>query len=448
MLDSEKAALQAREAAVVVDDKVAGRLAMIATDEFRFTYRDVYVREKNPPISLTMPTSQMEYVSHILHPFFDNLLFEGEQLKKAERRYQLSRYSAVDRFKLLMVTGSHNVSTVSIQPIISGTPVDLTKDQPEALFPTQLINLESPFENYCEVCLDPVERKRNHSACKKLLWGTTSPVKLEAYQEDPVNIFKTHVPGQTFSGAQRKSLFSLKKNILTKTGLSTHILKPDGEFPEMPANEHLTMAIARKLGFNTPPIGLYHASEIGLVYVVKRFVDKNKYVAHEDFAQLSEEPAIYKDQATLEAVGKIISQYATSPRLELSDFFRRVLFCYLTGNGDMHLKNWSLSIYRPENLVKLSPVYDFLNVRASYPQEQVETILSMGGKRNNLNRKLFEKFADNLGLEDKFIGKTFKELTKWKNVSKQFTERSALSSERKKSYLAILESRYASLLEK
>lgn len=384
MLEIEKSALQTRKAAVVVQGNVAGYLEMIAADEFQFTYLDEYVEKGNPPISLTMPISKKKYFSETLHPFFNNLIFEGEQLRTAEKKYKLNRYSMVDRFKLLMVTGSHNLSNISVQPVVQGSHKDLTSSGVDDSFAKQFVVLESPFERHCEICLEAMKEGKTHSTCRRSLWDTTSSIKLEAYLEEPANIFKTNAVGQSVSGAQRKSLFCLKGDTLFKAGYSTHLLKPEGEFPEMPANEHLTMIAARKIGFNTPPVGLYNAAGIGLIYVVKRFVEGENFIVHEDFAQLSEDQPTHKDQGSLEEVANVISKFATSPKIELADFFRRVLFCYLTGNGDMHLKNWSLSSkYGREKLVKLSPVCDFLNVRASFPQEQVESILTLGGVKTD-----------------------------------------------------------------
>ncbi len=445
LLDIEIKALQTRKAAVIAYGDIAGYLQMIATDEYEFSYIDEYIKSGKAAISLTMPVTKKTYLSETLHPFFDNLLFEGEQLKEAERKYSLSRHSVVDRFKLLMVTGSHNLSEISVQPVIDGTPHDLALKRVEDDFAKQLIPLTSPFQTYCEICLEELDKGSSHEKCRLSLWGTRSSIKLRAYKDEPVNIFKTIVMGQSISGAQRKSLFSLAENTLEKSGLPTHLVKPDGEFPEMPANEHLTMVIAKKLGFNSPPVGIYHAEGIGLLYVVRRFSNSKNSLGIEDFAQLSQELSEYKDKGSLEGVAKIITKYASSPKLELADFFRRVLFCYLTGNGDMHLKNWSLSKDRQNKLVKLSPVYDLLNVRASFPQERVESILTLEGKQNQLDRKTFLSFASKLKLRPIYVEKTLNETKNWVDTIAFYCERSALTEERKNTYLAIVKERYTRL---
>lgn len=446
--DLEKQALEARSAQVLVGNDEAGILQMVASDEYIFTYSQSYLARQGRPISLAMPLQTQPYVSETLHPFFDNLLFEGEQLRLAEKRYGMSRRSYVDRFKLLMVSGYSNLSNISVIPIIGGRPRDLTDEVPfNTDSETKFIPLKSAYTNYCSICLKTID-STSHKSCRRSLWSTVSNIKLEGYKKDPINIFRTIVPGQSISGAQRKALFSLQKRVLFRKGNATHILKPSGDYPEMPANEHLTMTIAKELRFPAPSIGLYQADEIGLIYVIRRFEQGNKALFTEDMAQLSQELAEDKDYGSLEGVAEIIRKYTTSPKVELSDFFRRVVFCFLTGNGDMHLKNWSLSQDPNTNLIKLSPVYDLLNVRMSFPQEQVESILTVDDKQNDLTRSTFFKFGkDSLELPESYVNKVLSDTKNWLKTVNIYCERSALSPERKKTYMDIVEKRYSKLQE-
>lgn len=70
-----------------------------------------------------------------------------------------------------------------------------------------------------------------------------------------------------------------------------------------------------------------------------------------------------KCNGSYECVGKIIKQYATNAGLDVNKYFRLVLFSFLTGNNDMHLKNFSLM--HTDNGILLSPAYDLLNVNLS-----------------------------------------------------------------------------------
>lgn len=446
----EQRALAAFKAMVRVNQKDAGYLERIASDEYRFSYLDSYLQTEDPPVSLTLPKRKAPYISETLHPFFDNLLFEGEQLILVEKRFGLKHQSNDDRFKLLMITGQNTLGAVTVFPIIEGLPVDLSKNLSlKHDFKTQILELEAAYKNYCTICLKIESKGMKHAACLKSLWGSKKTVRIEVFQEEPQNTFQSIVLGQSISGVQRKALFGLNsENILKREGMPTHILKPDGYFPEMPANEHLTMSIAKQLKFNVAVSGLYRIEKVGLVYVTKRFdidTSGNKY-AIEDMAQLGEELAEDKDRASLNNVVEIINSYASSPILESAELFRRLLFCFLIANGDMHLKNWALCYRLPSGLTKLAPVYDFLNVRASYPQEQVESILPLNGKQNNLTRSDFEVFAkDTLKLNKNFIGKTMSELPHWMKVIEDFSGFSLLSDKMKIRYRALARERFERL---
>lgn len=428
------------KAEVYIESKKVGRLEKIATDEYVFTYYGDYLATKSAiPVSLTLPLRPEPYIAETLHPFFDNLIFEGYQLRLMEKKFGLSRMSAVDRFYLLLVTGEFSFSPVKVIPDPS-LPEDFGKTES---FPLEKIPLSSPYEGYCPICLE--ESDDAHPACKKHLWGTQGQIYIEAYREEPVNIFKTFVSGQSISGAQRKALFHLGKRTLTREGLPTHMLKPDGDFAEMPANEHLTMAAAKKAGFSVPEVGLYKASGIGLIYVIKGFNSRKSCPPGsitEDYNQLSEGLSEEKDKSTMEQVAEITNRYGSSSKLENIELFKRMLFCFLTGNGDMHLKNWSLTRNRENGLVKLSPVYDFLSVRTFYPQEKVESILSMGGETSGFSRTEFSLFGrEVLGITDSIVEKSLDNVLEWRNLVEGFVHRSLLSNSHRDRYLKILEDR-------
>jgi len=440
--------MKATKALVRFGDDDAGTLEMLASDQFRFTYLPTYIAAQPPkmPISLSMRVREEPYLCDTLHPFFDNLLFEGEQLRLLERKLHLNRQSRVDRFKMLMVSGQQTLSPVRILPYIEGIPLDPNTLGPnqELDAPSKQIPLLGAYTSSCPVCL--LENLgKIHKSCTLDLWGTTKPVSMQAFTQDPQNIFKVIHRGQSISGAQRKALFHLNRRaVLQRFGEPTHILKPDGDYPEMPANEHLTMAIAKHLKFKVPPAGLFKVDEIGLIYAIRRFDREPNLPCQpvEDMAQLATMLAEDKSEGTMDLVARLIKEHATSGTIEAAEFFRRLVFCFVTGNGDMHLKNWSLYREGSSGFVKLAPVYDFLNVRASFPQERVESILSLNGKQTDLSLADFTIFADSvLSLRPKVTEQIIGELPRWHGVIKEFAARSALSAERRGRYLAIVEER-------
>lgn len=442
--------LKATKALVRIQGRDAAYIEMIATDEFSFQYLSSYCEGEGSKValSLAVPVRSEPYVSSSLLPFFDNLLFEGEQLRLIEKQYSLTRQSVVDRFRLLMLMGQTTLSVVSVLPFVDGEIYEFSHELETLDAPRELYGVQAAYKDACPICL--LVSSKPHSSCVKALWGTTKEIQIEAFADEPQNIFKAIVLGQSLSGAQKKALFGLNRSgILRRSESPTHILKPEGEFEEMPANEHLTMAAARFLNFKVPASGLFRVEGIpGFLYVTRRF-DRGpagQVWAFEDMAQLSQELAEDKDRASMELVAETIEKFASSPAIEFADFFRRTLFCFLTGNGDMHLKNWGLLYDLNLSLRKLAPVYDYLNVRASFPQEQVEMILPIGGKSRQLTRDDFYKFGlDVLRLNRAYIDKTFQSLATWVDCLSEFAERSALSRGRKERYLRVVQERYARL---
>ncbi|MCA9781426.1 MAG: HipA domain-containing protein, partial [Candidatus Eremiobacteraeota bacterium] len=124
-----------------------------------------------------------------------------------------------------------------------------------------------------------------------------------------------------------------------------YILKPPHrDFPQVPENEALTMDLARRAGVETPPFGLVRNIDGTYTYFIQRFDRKGRKnkVATEDFAQLTSATRQTKYRSSLEKVAVVIETYCTFPTVEKLKLWRRVLVSYLTGNEDMHLKNYSL----------------------------------------------------------------------------------------------------------
>lgn len=166
-----------------------------------------------------------------------------------------------------------------------------------------------------------------------------------------------------------------------------YILKPQTlDYPEVPENEDVTMRMAARAGIETPLHGLLYTETLDLCYFIKRFdrVGRGKKVAVEDFAQLTGRSRDTKYDASMEQVGKVIDAFCTFPAVERVKLLRRTLFAYLTGNEDMHLKNFSL-ITRGE-IVQLSPAYDLLNSTLALPGATEELALPLRGKKSNLKR--------------------------------------------------------------
>jgi serine/threonine-protein kinase HipA len=241
---------------------------------------------------------------------------------------------------------------------------------------------------------------------------------------------------------------NIKKQIfeIVDTG-GQYIFKPQTvSFREVPENEDLTMRLAELINIEVPLHGLLHSKGGSLTYFIKRFdrIGRNKKVATEDFAQLSGQNRETKYNSSMEKVAAVIEEFCTFPAIEKVKLFNLTLFNYLTGNEDMHLKNFSL-IHRGIK-IELSPAYDLLNSTIIL-NSQEELALPLNGKKNRLRKNDFlDYFArERLGLTQKSIDQTLIQIAaaspKWiKRIQNSF-----LSAEMKRRYLKLLETRLGAL---
>lgn len=223
-----------------------------------------------------------------------------------------------------------------------------------------------------------------------------------------------------------------------------YIIKPQNDiFPELPENEDVTMKMAKVYGLDVPLHGLIYSKDNSLSYFIKRFdrYSKGKKYATEDFAQLTGNSRDTKYNYTMEKLVKVIDDYCTFPAVEKADFFKRVLFCFITGNEDMHLKNFS--VITKAGKTTLTPVYDFLNSSISIKNPQEELALSLKGKKSNFkSTELIEYYAkDRLGLSDKTVAVILSDMNKSLSKWTELVEISFLSDTNKEKYLKVLENR-------
>ncbi len=191
------------------------------------------------------------------------------------------------------------------------------------------------------------------------------------------------------------------------------LLKPNPPpFVEVPANEAVTMAMAQAGGIDVPVHGLVRAIDGSWVYLIKRFdrLGRSGKLHQEDFAQLSGATRETKYESSLERVAAIIEKFCSFPALEKAKLAKRLLFCFLTGNEDMHLKNFSLQMR--DGIVSLSPAYDLLNTTLVLENAIEESALPLKGKKKNLTRKLWVTYfcKERLQLPNRIIDEILREL--------------------------------------
>jgi serine/threonine-protein kinase HipA len=311
------------------------------------------------------------------------------------------------------------------------------------------------MENRCLYCYKPVEGEIDfHEECSMAFFGTPTPPKIE-YSLDQMDELAKNVVERSVSvpGVQAKLSMSLiKKNKensdtrLTVVGAfgGQYIFKPPSDkFREMPENEHVTMRIAESFGIQVAPSSLCRLLSGELSYITKR-VDRTQTgskIHMIDMFQITE--AFDKYRSSMEKVGKALGSYSSNTLLDKTFYFDLALFSFLTGNNDMHLKNFSM-IEGISGWV-LSPAYDLLNVAIIFPEDTEELALTLAGKKKKLKREHFEQFGNGLGLTPKQIKGSFNRLVKNKSKAIDWINRSFLSGNMKIAYKDLLEEKYTQI---
>lgn len=225
-----------------------------------------------------------------------------------------------------------------------------------------------------------------------------------------------------------------------------YIFKPPSEqFPEMPENEHLTMRIAEAFGINTVKSSLIRLQSGELSYITKRIdrTDTGEKIHMLDMFQITE--AFDKYKSSMEKIGKALNEYSDNTLLDKLYFLELGIFSFLTGNKDMHLKNFSM-IHSGDTWT-LAPAYDLLNVTIVNPTDTEELALTIEGKKRRLKWENFERLGISLDLNQKQIKGIAKRFQKNKPIAIQWINNSFLSEEYKAKYKALLEERYSILFQ-
>lgn len=224
----------------------------------------------------------------------------------------------------------------------------------------------------------------------------------------------------------------------------TFLLKPQSpDYPNLPENEDLTMHLAETVGIDVPVHGLILGKDGALTYAIRRFdrAARGRKLAVEDFAQLDGRTRETKYAASMERVASIIDDFATFPAVERLDLFVRTVFCFLTGNEDMHLKNFSL--IEREGTRSLAPAYDLLSTTLALPAVSVEMALPLRGKKSRFTREdLVAYFGhERLKLPMSAIEPALERVARGAETWPDWIEKSFLPLEAKSRYVALIEER-------
>ena len=302
--------------------------------------------------------------------------------------------------------------------------------------------------NYCPITYAPCGENRYSESGLRLLSTELTFLKDLEYTAEEQRI-------EAFNRASKMSIQGIQPKLSAKLNIKEgkfdivdkggrYILKPQHHlYPEMPENEDITMRLAAEIGLQVPLHGLVWSKDNSLTYFIKRFDRKgqNDKVPVEDFAQLAGLSRDTKYDYSMEKVINVINKYCTFPSIENLKLFKLVIFNYLIGNEDMHLKNFS--IITKDAKVALSPHYDLVNSTIEYKNQDEEIALPLKGKKKHLTRSIL---VDYFGIErceltarsvEKVLETISLSVQKWKEL----INISFLSKEMKGKYHDLLDAR-------
>ena len=277
-----------------------------------------------------------------------------------------------------------------------------------------------------------------HSNCVRKFFGTSILPELDTSEATLALIAAESTnKGLTVPGVQKKISLHLTTGSgrprLTLVDYPTgFILKPQtAEYEALPEAEYLVMQMARVTGIATVPFALIRMSgdHFSTSYITRR-IDR----------------ILPTYQGSYERCAKVISRYSQRPGLDLSELFLRVVFSFLVGNSDMHLKNFSLvETSAGSQRYVLSEACDMLPVNVILPEDDEELALTVNGKKHHIHRNDFLKFAETSGISREAAVKMIQKLLSMQDQYLRMCEESYLPNHLKERLVVLINERAAAL---
>lgn len=305
----------------------------------------------------------------------------------------------------------------------------------------------------CLVCYEDTNTlEPYHKKCSRALFSTDHAPEISFGSEQIHRLASNIVRSNTtIPGVQKKlsahiQHLSEKGSRMTLVGLwGDYILKPhSAEYPTLPVVEDCTMNVTSVLGVSTMPHGLIRLNSGELAYITKRLDRTNSLpVWHmEDGCQLMGSLTEYKYRGSMEKLGKCIRGVVTNTILDTIRYFEMIIVSFLTGNADMHLKNFSV-YYRDSTLIRLTPAYDMVSTRLLIPEksDNEELALPLNGKKRKLVFEDFYSGGKSLGLNEKQIHNAIRRICSNLPKAIDVIQKSFLSSSDATAFMALMEKR-------
>jgi serine/threonine-protein kinase HipA len=321
----------------------------------------------------------------------------------------------------------------------------------------------------CLTCCRPLDESEHnwHAACSRKFFGERMPPEISLdLKELAAEGLKVVANRTAVAGVQIKlsvDIHRMEGNHGEKARLAVgvgdrFILKPPTErFPELPELESATMRLARLCRIKTAEHTLFRFVGGELGYLTRRFDRRTggEKLPMEDFCQITERLTEDKYKGSIEQVGKAIRTYSIQPELDVAALLQLVIFCFVTGNSDMHLKNFSLltepvellkkKTYRSTSGPRLSPAYDLVPSQLVMPEDKEESALTINGKRSKLKLSDFEAVAATLGISAGVVVALIKHFAQRLARVEDFLASSFVSPDTQRRYAELIRERLARL---
>jgi len=287
-----------------------------------------------------------------------------------------------------------------------------------------------------------------HEKCSRKFFGTAIPPVLDYDLMQMQALAKEIViKSIAVTGVQPKLSLTLEKipgdpkhSRFTIVGLwGAYILKPPTEeFPHLPENEDVTMHLSQLFGISTADHSLIRLKSGELAYMTKRFDRiKGDKLPMEDMCQLTETLTEDKYRSSMEKIGKHILKFSSRPGIDAITFFEIAVFCFLTGNADMHLKNFALLSNETGDVV-LSPSYDLVSTKIAMPADKDEIALTINGRKRKLGKSDFDILAKSLQISERSIRNSYEKFSNKLNQVNEMIDYSFLPNKLKKEYKKVI----------
>lgn len=314
------------------------------------------------------------------------------------------------------------------------------------------MNMEKCLYCYKELAAG---EKDLHKACSKKMFGTPVAPELPYTRENLTDLARQVIRSQTtLTGVQAKLSLDINKGSKNETDRFTivglwgrYILKPQTErFSYLPEVEDLTMHLAELAKIRTVPHCLVRFADGELCYITRRVdrTSKGEKLPMEDMCQLAERLTEHKYKGSYEQIAKVIQKHSSAPKLDLVNYWELVVFSWITGNADMHLKNFSL-YSKQSGIYTLSPAYDMLSTALVMPEDTEELALTLNGRKRKIKKADFEVAMQASGLDKKVVDNIFNKFLKAQDKWFEFINSSFLPDDMQERYRVIIADKLAML---